>query len=57
MPGTFLTGLGATPFYKQYGEGEESNAIASGVDDFLKAWLGLVLRKSPLGGPPVGPSL
>lgn len=36
-PGTLLTSLEETPFYKQWGEGKESNVSANGADDFLNA--------------------
>lgn len=54
-PGSILTSLEEIPFCKQWGEGKESNAFANGADDFLNARLRLVLRKSLLGGPLVGP--
>uniref|UniRef100_A0A671ESC4 Receptor-type tyrosine-protein phosphatase eta n=1 Tax=Rhinolophus ferrumequinum TaxID=59479 RepID=A0A671ESC4_RHIFE len=36
-PGTLLTSLEETPFFKQWGEGKESNVSANGADDFLNA--------------------
>ena len=54
LPGTLLTSLEETPLHKQWGEGKENQVLARGVDDFLNAGLGLVLRKFLLGGLPGG---